>query len=270
MTVALAEALTSEGRDATPNVIAGYFAEHFEPGRCYGGSVNGLLKDMRGGMEWSKALAKNKPPGGSWGNGAAMRVSPLAFTHAHADNFEVAVKRHCASTGHTHPDAMEMAWRHAHTIREVAGRSLGGISTAQLLEDLQTMRVLGGAIAWAVTHSEATPEEAALAMGSGLRATESVPCALWAFMSAAERGPMAVIEQAVAIGGDSDTIASMAGALAGAHYGETNWPTEVVAELENGDFGRDFLLSLADDLAVMWDLSRYPPERWVERAPKRV
>jgi hypothetical protein len=81
---------------------------------------------------------------------------------------------------------------------------------------------------------------------------------------------MAVIEQAVAIGGDSDTIASMAGALAGAHYGETNWPTEVVAELENGDFGRDFLLSLADDLAVMWDLSRYPPERWVERAPKRV
>ncbi|HEX8744126.1 MAG TPA: ADP-ribosylglycohydrolase family protein [Thermoleophilaceae bacterium] len=56
------------------------------------------------------------------------------------------------------------------------------------------------------------------AVGTSLLAIESVPAAVGAF-AAASGDPLATVRAAVRLGGDTDTIAAMAGALAGALHG---------------------------------------------------
>lgn len=251
MTIALAEALTAEGPNAGPDVLARYFAEHYQRDRHYGGSVDRILQDIRSGMEWHVAVAKNKPPGGSWGNGAAMRVAPIALLHHDASWVGEKARRQCAATGHTHPDAIEYTALQAYYIRTVARMRFGVNSVYDVINAFTPMswsRWDPAPMRWVVENLNAQPEEVGAAIGCGLRASEAVPCAFWAFMAGAKDGPMAVIERAISIGGDRDTIGAMAGALAGACFGLSGWPVDVVDKLENGDFGRDYILSLADDL----------------------
>jgi poly(ADP-ribose) glycohydrolase ARH3 len=254
MTIGLAEALTAEGADAGPDVLARYFAEHYQHDRHYGGSVNRILQDIRSGMEWHVAVAKNKPPGGSWGNGAAMRVAPIALLHHDSRWVDEKARRQCAATGHTHPDALLFAAAQARAVSKVA-RMRHGVNSVHDVIHLLTPESAASSepapLRWVAENLHARPEEVGAAIGCGLRASEAVPCALWAFLSGAKEGPMAVIERAISIGGDRDTIGAMAGALAGACFGLSGWPVDVVDSLENGDFGRDYILSLADDLADM-------------------
>lgn len=75
---------------------------------------------------------------------------------------------------------------------------------------------------------------------------ESLPSALWCFLEHIEDPERAIIEAANA-GFDADTVASMAGNLAGAYHGEKALPDRWLAELE----GIDDLRGLADELAAL-------------------
>ena len=73
-------------------------------------------------------------------------------------------------------------------------------------------------------------DEVVARLGHGIEAFESVPTAIYAFL----RSPTSfvnVVTYAISLGGDTDTIASMAGALAGAYLGleavPVNWRTGV-------------------------------------------
>src|SRR5262249_52184636 len=55
-------------------------------------------------------------------------------------------------------------------------------------------------------------------LGNGIKAPESVPTALALFAAAPDSYPE-VIGRAILLGGDTDTIAAMAGALSGAYLG---------------------------------------------------
>ena len=61
-------------------------------------------------------------------------------------------------------------------------------------------------------------------LGTGITAYEAVPMALYCFLSHPESYER-VIHEAVFIGGDTDTIASMAGAISGAFLGASAIPT---------------------------------------------
>jgi poly(ADP-ribose) glycohydrolase ARH3 len=67
------------------------------------------------------------------------------------------------------------------------------------------------------------PDAVAARIGNGISALQAVPAALAAFLSNADsfRG---TIRFAIRMGGDTDTIASMAGALSGAYLGEEAIP----------------------------------------------
>lgn len=54
--------------------------------------------------------------------------------------------------------------------------------------------------------------------------------------------------QAVSLGGDTDTIGAMAGALAGAYWGLEAWPAAWVAGLENTGPGRYYVMSLCREI----------------------
>ena len=70
------------------------------------------------------------------------------------------------------------------------------------------------------------PAESVLAIvGTGAIANEAVPAALWCAASHAD--PVEGVLAAVSAGGDTDTIAAMAGACLGARHGEAAWPSHL-------------------------------------------
>jgi poly(ADP-ribose) glycohydrolase ARH3 len=84
-------------------------------------------------------------------------------------------------------------------------------------------------------------------LGNGIQALESVPTALASFALNSDSFVVAV-GQVILLGGDTDTLAPMTGAIIGAHLGIEGIPTRAVQSLESSPKGRDFLLALADQL----------------------
>jgi poly(ADP-ribose) glycohydrolase ARH3 len=95
--------------------------------------------------------------------------------------------------------------------------------------------------------SKLTPDDSLGTLGHGLEAHRSVPTAIACF--AMNPGSyLDTISAAISLGGDTDTLAAMAGALSGAWLGASAIPRHLVDRLENGAKGRDYLASLAMSL----------------------
>ena len=73
---------------------------------------------------------------------------------------------------------------------------------------------------------------------------EAVPCAIYAFLSHFNKNFEELILFAISLGGDTDTIASMAGAMAGAYFGRCDIPEDWIDNCE----GVSNMISLADSL----------------------
>lgn len=61
--------------------------------------------------------------------------------------------------------------------------------------------------------------------GNGIKAQEAVPAAIFCFLHKGRVSFDEAINYAISLGGDTDTIASMAGAISGAYWGVDNIPT---------------------------------------------
>lgn len=90
----------------------------------------------------------------------------------------------------------------------------------------------------------ASPSYAASRMGNDAAAINSVPMAIQAFLHYPDH-PAEAIRYAIRAGGDTDTIASMTGVLAGARTGASGLPAAWLARLEAVDEMSD----LADEIA---------------------
>jgi ADP-ribosylglycohydrolase len=84
-------------------------------------------------------------------------------------------------------------------------------------------------------------------VGTSLATQESVPAA-FAVLAAIPDDPWRACLLAASLGGDCDTIAAMAGAIAGACHGLEAFPSPAVAVIDAQDLG---LASLADDLLAL-------------------
>eukprot|EP00112_Aurelia_sp_Birch-Aquarium-sp1_P026543 Seg9470.1 transcript_id=Seg9470.1/GoldUCD/mRNA.D3Y31 product=Poly protein_id=Seg9470.1/GoldUCD/D3Y31 len=63
-------------------------------------------------------------------------------------------------------------------------------------------------------------------LGNGISAQEAVPAAIFSFAHCSESSFIETLLYAISLGGDTDTIGTMAGALAGAHFGFASIPDE--------------------------------------------
>jgi poly(ADP-ribose) glycohydrolase ARH3 len=77
-------------------------------------------------------------------------------------------------------------------------------------------------------------------------AFNSVPTAVYSFLRADSFKDAVVY--AVSLGGDTDTIAAMTGAISGAYYGEGGIPEEWEKKLEEGKKGRQYIRWLGEEL----------------------
>lgn len=154
-----------------------------------------------GGMFWRWALADDAPAYGSWGNGAPMRVASVGWWAAtEAEALDLAARQ--AAVSHDHPDAVAAAQAVA-----LAILLLRQGDTPAAVRDRLSARF----------GYDLRPETALRQGGFDVSAAGTVPPALVAALGAA--GWEDAVRTAVCLGGDTDTLACITGAVAEAIHG---------------------------------------------------
>lgn len=248
MTGALAESLLA-CRRLDLDHLAATFAEAYErePDRGYGAGTAGLLARVAAGADWHEAAPAQFGGRGSFGNGAAMRVAPVAL-HAEGPGTAAEWGRASASVTHTHVHAVDAAGVQGAAVALAlcghAGPALGQLP-ARLQEWATTARLQAALDDVAALAPGRSAAEVAAVTGTGVAAAEAVPAAVAAV--ALNPGSFAdTVRFAVSMGGDTDTIAAMAGAIAGARHGEDAVPRAWLRRVEGVPWAR----RLADALAA--------------------
>ena len=163
-----------------------------------------------GGRFCTWMMKNDIEPYGSYGNGSAMRVSPVAWFAGSLGECE-RLAAATAEVTHNHPEGIKGAVAVAGAI--YLART--GHSMAEIREYTEQYYHID------FTLDEIRPDYDFVETCQG-----SVPQALEAFFESA--GFEDAIRNAVSIGGDSDTIADMAGAIAEAYYG-ADWEMKDIA-----------------------------------------
>jgi poly(ADP-ribose) glycohydrolase ARH3 len=220
------------------------FAANYVPQRGYGRGARVVLEAMVQGDD-HKFLAANHFPGGSFGNGAAMRVAPvgLMFRHDHNKIWEQA--RLSALPTHVHPLGIEgaqvlaLAVGLASSIEEFV-RDDFFAAVAQRCSSLE----FSGPLRRAAQLSDIRDLGR---FGNGIEATASVVTAIASF-GLAPNSYEETIGNLILLGGDTDTMAAMAGAVSGAYLGRRAIPGRFIENLEDGHQGRTYIEELAKKL----------------------
>ena len=231
LTLATCESIIEMGR-ISPEHIAARFLQWFRERRLsgLGSSTLKALRDLDAGAHWALAGAKGEM---SAGNGAAMRIAPLAF---HLDP-EVAERRQiirdvCRITHHNE-EAYAGAIAVAAAIRWLVFHK--SASPAKLLEAVLT-HLPDSRVRDRIAELNSLPNNFAVAelgtqFGSSAYVVESVPFALYAARQIDHLPLELVLRSAIEAGGDTDTIASITGQIAGAWIGASQIPTELIDSL---------------------------------------
>ncbi len=232
LTLATCEAVIACGR-VDPAQIAARFAAWFRSGRLRGLGASTLkaLRDLDAGARWALAGAKGER---SAGNGAAMRIAPLAFLLDPADEAQRRTLRDVCRITHHHDEAYVGALAVALAIRFAIAP---GYDLSNLLTDLADLlpdsRVRDRIAQLAAITDDVSPHQAAGACGNSGFVAESVPLAIFAARAIRSRPFSEVVQRAIEAGGDTDTIGSMAGQIAGAAVGASSLPGALIARLRD-------------------------------------
>jgi ADP-ribosylglycohydrolase len=197
-------------------------------------------------------------------NGAAMRIAPvgIAIPLTRCD-LSALVDHVVAASRVTHNTGIALAGAAAVAAAVSAGVSGAGLAEATALA-IEAARIaasrghwVAGAdvaarIGWATRLVAGRPEPEAADLiytlvGTSLATQESVPAA-FAVLAAVPDDPWRACLLAASLGGDCDTIAAMAGAIAGACHGVAAFPPEAIAVIDAQGLG---LAALADDLSAL-------------------
>jgi poly(ADP-ribose) glycohydrolase ARH3 len=243
MMIGIAETLVACGQmdEAT---LCRAFVENFTPNRGYGRGARRILMAMESGEDHA-AVAESVFPGGSYGNGAAMRVAPLGLVFRQdPERLAEEVLRSSLPT-HRHELGIDGARVIARAVAYAATHvEFDREAYFQALVECSTTTVFRKKLEAAAAVQSA---DDLIALGNGIEAHESVPAAIASF-ALAPQSYDEVIAQVIFLGGDTDTMAAMAGAISGAFLGASRLPSHLLDQLESSPKGRGYIESLADAL----------------------
>jgi ADP-ribosylglycohydrolase len=166
------------------------FARRY-PGRGYGGSFSRWI------------YMDNPHPYNSWGNGSAMRVSPVGFAFDTVEEVLAEAERSAAVT-HNHPEG----------IKGAQSTALAILMARQSASQTEIREEIAGRFGYDLNR---TLDEIRPGYSFDVSCQGSVPEAIIAFLES--EGFEDAIRKAVSLGGDSDTIACVTGGIAEAFYG---------------------------------------------------
>ena len=220
MTLAVAEAIRTAGVDASEAAMKAAFVTQMQRlGRRYaegeyGGRFAGWLR------------SPNPQPYGSYGNGSAMRVSPVGWAFTTLERTRE-VARWSAEVTHNHPEGI----KGAESVASAIFLLRNGVGRSEVKDFI--VREFG----YDLTR---TCDEIRPAYHHVESCQETVPEAITAFLESTDFED--AIRTAVSLGGDCDTLTAITGSLAEAHYGvpapflrecESRLPAELLAILRS-------------------------------------
>jgi ADP-ribosylglycohydrolase len=170
--------------------------------------------------------AKNRAiePYGSFGNGSAMRVSPVGFAARSLDEV-LTVAEQSAAVSHNHLEGI----KGAQAVAAVVFLARSGAQKDEIQDYVETT----------FHYNVSQPLDSVREWYSfDITCQGSVPYAVRALLESNDFE--SAVRLAVSIGGDSDTLACMSGAMAEAFYGEIPW-----------EITKEALFRLPADLAAM-------------------
>lgn len=161
-----------------------------------------------GGMfaDWCICCAEKgirEPPYGSFGNGSAMRISPVGWM-AHSEEEVKLLSKTVSEITHNHPEGI----KGAKAIAMAIYLALHG-STKEQIQERMVRDYYPEIQSLDFNHLVQT-------YGFHASCQESVPQAIYCFLIS--NSLQDAIANCIAIGGDTDTIAAMAGSIAEAYY----------------------------------------------------
>jgi ADP-ribosylglycohydrolase len=194
-------------------------------------------------------------------NGAAMRIAPVGI--AVPLDLPVLVDQVVAASYVTHNTGVALAGAAAVAAAVSAGVSGASVAQATMIAT-DAARLAAGRGHWVAGADVAARIEWAVGLvagrdraeaagliytlvGTSLATQESVPAA-FAVLAAMPEDPWQACLLAASLGGDCDTIAAMAGAVAGACHGLGAFPAGALAVIDAQGLG---LTALADDLCAL-------------------
>jgi ADP-ribosylglycohydrolase len=199
LTIAVAEAILNQTEYG--EAIKAYGQRYPDAG--YGGSFT----------KW--ILAAESKPYHSWGNGSAMRVSPVGLAFSAIDEVLQEAKRSAMVT-HDHPEGIKGA--QATALAMFLART--GVEKEEIRAEISQRFDY---------DLDRTVEDIRPGYKFEVSCQKSVPESIIAFLDSTSYED--TIRKAVSLGGDSDTLACIAGCIAEAYYKEI--PVEMVQEVRS-------------------------------------
>ncbi|MGI6412315.1 MAG: ADP-ribosylglycohydrolase family protein [Syntrophomonadaceae bacterium] len=190
MTLAIAEGLMN-GSSADAFIQAMKKYGHMYPNAGYGGRFANWL------------FSADVHPYNSWGNGAAMRVSPIAWAFGTLSEVEKYAEISAAVT-HNHPEGIKGA--------QATAAAIFLARKGETKEDIK--KYIEGKYGYNLNRSL---EEIRPNYRFYVSCQETVPEAIVAFLESLDFED--AIRNAISLGGDSDTLAAITGSIAEAAYG---------------------------------------------------
>lgn len=159
-------------------------------------------------------MLKEPHPYNSWGNGSAMRVSPVGAIAGNLDEAMTLAKK-TAEITHNHPEGIKGA--------QATATAIFFALRGMLKEEIKSFIEKGFDYDLSRQYYDIQPDYSFDVSCQG-----SVPEAMICFLTATDYE--STVRHAVAMGGDADTMGAIAGGIAAAYYGEI--PQHILKECE--------------------------------------
>lgn len=226
LTLATCESIIEAGKVSAKHV-AQRFVDWYRARRItgMGSSTLKALRDLDAGSHWALAGAKGEM---SAGNGAAMRIAPLAFHLDPEHDHDRQLVRDISRITHHNEEAYVGALAIVSAIRSLAFSQSAPTDLLQtVLRHLPDSRVRDRIMQLSSLTGESVAAVAAK-FGASAYVVDSVPLALFAARLIEHYPFDELLRMVIEAGGDTDTNASMTGQIAGAWIGAARIPRTMI------------------------------------------
>ncbi|MEO1052293.1 MAG: ADP-ribosylglycohydrolase family protein [Bacteroidota bacterium] len=230
MTLATLESIIAQGGVGAQS-IADHFVAWYNKGMItgIGGSTLKALQELQIGAHWALAGRSGEYAAG---NGAAMRIAPLAFYLD--DEFDRLKVSEVARITHKNDEAYVGALAIFLAVKAVSSGEenvLQGL-ISQLINDLPDTRVRDRLIEIDSAGSGNSIGWVAKQFGTSGYVVESVPLSIYAAQHVQHVGFEQVMMELIEAGGDTDSNCAMAGQMMGAYLGYENLPKHLITKVK--------------------------------------
>lgn len=247
LTLATCESIL-EQREISPSAVAERFLKWYNQGRLVGlgSSTLKALRDLQVGAHWGLSGRRGEYAAG---NGAAMRIAPLAF-FLDVPNERALIRDICSIT-HKNDEAYVGALSILYAIHfTLHGDWKGDVDLINLITPEIPDTLVRDNLLKLKGNSQLTIAEAAHLIGCSGHVAQSVPLAIFSAQRVRHSDASQTIRDLISCGGDTDTNASMAGQIMGSRLGYSNLPAEVISTFNKLRERKD-ILDISERLGTM-------------------